>query len=233
MIITVPSIMTAISVLGVLSILGALALFIHHVLKREHEFQEKEKATFGQYEEIIKRAHEQAADILDKTVTTSEHLLSNVHGTNDTIAADFDKILQAIAQKELQAINHEAALLKKGYENKITQMEATMDQNTATMLQNTAANLDKQMTTFTQNLLTHASKSEEMIGTKTQEMLGQIETEVNEYKRKKLATADQEIYQLIQKTYLEVLGKTLPADVNQELILKALEETKKEGVFNL
>jgi len=233
MIITVPSIMTIISVLGVLSILGALALFIHHVLKREHEFQEKEKATFSQYEEIIKRAHEQAADILDKTVTTSEHLLSNVHGTNDTIATDFDKILQTIAQKQLQAINHEAALLKKGYENKITQMETTMDQNTANMLQNTAANLDKQMATFTQNLLTHASKSEEMIGTKTQEMLGQIETEVNEYKKRKLAAADQEIYQLIQKTYLEILGKTLPTDVNQELILKALEETKKEGVFNL
>lgn len=233
MIITVPSIMTTISVLGVLSILGALALFIHHVLKREHEFQEKEKATFGQYEEIIKRAHEQAADILDKTVTTSEHLLSNVHGTNETIATDFDKVLQALAQKELQAINHEAAMLKKGYETKITQMETTLDQNTTSMLQNTVANLDKQMATFTQNLLNNTSKSEQMLGTKTQEMLGQIEAEMNDYKKKKIAAADQEIYQLIKKTYQEVLGKTLPPDVNQELILKALEDTKKEGVFTL
>lgn len=233
MIFTVPSMMTIISVLGVLSILGAVALFIHHVLKREHEFQEKERATFSQYEDIIKRAHDEANDLLDKTVTTSEHLLANVRGTNETAAADFDKVLQAIANKQIQAINHEAALLKKGYENKITQMETTIDHNTENMLQNAEVNLDKQLATFTQNLMVHATKSEEIIGTKTQEMIGQIEAEVNEYKKKKMATADAAIMQLIQKTYQEILGRIVPPDVNQELILKALEKSKKEGVFEL
>lgn len=233
MIVTVPSIMTVISVLGVLSILGALALFIHHVLKREHEFQEKERATFSQYEEIIKRAHEQAADILDKTVTTSEHLLSNVRGTNETIATDFDKVLQAIANKQIQAINNEAAMLKKGYQDRISQMETTIDHNTDTMIQSAETNLDKQLAAFTQNLMVHASKSEQMIGTKTQEMLKQVESEVTEYKKKKLATVDSAILQLIQKTYQEILGRTIPQEVNQQLILEALEKTKKEGVFNL
>jgi hypothetical protein len=233
MIITVPNIITIISVLGVLSVLGAIALFISHVLKKESEFQEKQRATFGQYEEIIKRAHEEAAQLLEKTVATSQQLLAQTRGTNETLAEDFDRVLQTIAQKQIQAINSEATVLKKAYQDKIMQMESTIDQNTKQMIQGAESNLDTQLATFTKNLMTHASKSEQMLGEKTKEMLTQVQTEVNEYKKQKLATVDHAILELIQKTYQDILGKSIPPEIHQQLILEALEKTKKEGVFDL
>jgi hypothetical protein len=233
MIITVPSIMTAISVIGVLSILGAIALFISHILKKEHEFQEKERATFTQYETIIKRAHEDAASLLEKATQTSQTLISQTKTTNERLASDFDKILQQIAQKQIEAMNSEAEILKHGYQNKVNQMQSTIDQNTNTMMQTTEVNLDKQLAVFTQTLMSHATKSEQMISQKTQEMLQKIELELETYKKTKMQNVDHEILQLIQKTYQEILGRSIPPTVQRELILEALEKSKKEGLFTL
>jgi hypothetical protein len=233
MIITVPSIMTAISVLGVLSILGAIALFISHILKKEHEFQEKERATFTQYESIIKRAHEDAASLLEKATQTSQTLISQTKTTNERLASDFDKILQQIAQKQIEAMNSEAEVLKHGYQNKVNQMQSTIDQNTNTMIQTTEVSLDKQLALFTQTLMSHATKSEQVISQKTQEMLQKIELELETYKKTKMQNVDQEILQLIQKTYQEILGRSIPPTVQRELILEALEKSKREGLFNL
>lgn len=233
MIISVQGLLPIITIIGVLAILGAIALFISHVLKKEHEFQEKEHALFGQYEDIIKRAHQEATDLLDKTVTTSEQLLSQTKGTNEQLATDFDKILHKIAEKQIQALNTEASELKKGYQDKVMQMESTIDQNTRSMIQETETNLDKQMAAFSQNLMTEASKSQQLMGEKTREMLAQVEVEVTEYKKGKLHAVDQQILQLIQKTYKDILGKSIPPEIHRELILEALEKSKKDGLFTL
>ena len=85
--------------------------------------------------------------------------------------------------------------------------------------------------TFGQAMNSHAVKSEQIIDQKTNEMFQNIEKELAEYKEKKMGRIDTEVLTLIEKTYKEVLGKTLPPDIHRELILDALEKSKKEGLF--
>jgi vacuolar-type H+-ATPase subunit H len=214
-------------------VLGAIALFISHVLKREHEFQEKERSTFTQYEDIIKRAHQEAAELLEKTTATSQQLVSQVRTTNDKLTSDFDRVLQQIAEKQIQAMNQQAEGLKKGYQQKVTNMETAIDQNTKSILQNAESDFDKQLDTFAKSLLAHATKSEQAINNKTKELLDHSQAEIDAYKKEQLAKVDKAILELIQKTYQDILGKSIPASVHQEMILEALEKTKKEGVFDL
>ena len=233
MIINVPSMIGFVTVIGVLSVLGAIALFIYTVLKKEHEFQEKQKKTFTEYEDIIKKAHEEAATLLEKTMLASQHLLGEAKVTNENLQSDFDKVLQTIAQKQIQSLNSEAAVLKKGYEDKVTRMESTIDQNTQQMRKGAEGTLEKQLATFTQTLLDHTSRSEQMVSEKTKEMLEEVEEEVAKYKSDKLAKVDQTILELIQRTYKDILSKSIPPTIHKELILEALEKTKKDGMFNV
>ncbi len=233
MIINVPSVIAVVSIIGVLSVLGAIALFIYTVLKKEHEFQEKQKKTFGEYESIIKKAHEEAAQLLEKTMLASQHILTQAKATNENIESDFDKVLQTIAQKQIQSLNSEAAVLKKGYQDKVTQMQSTIDQNTLQMIQGAEGNLEKQLAAFTQTLMNHTSKSEQMVNEKTKEMLEKVEEQVVEYKQAKLEKVDQTILELIQKTYKDILGRSIPPNIHKELILDALEKSKKDGMFDI
>lgn len=230
---SVQNIITMVSVVGVLSILGGLALFISHILRKEHEFQEKERAAFREYENIIKKAHTDAALLLEKATATSRGLLAQTRTTNEHIVSDFDKVMQSIAQKQIEAINNDAALLKQGYQNKVTQMEHTIDQNTNHLITDAESSLDKQLESFTTTLMAHATKSEQMMSQKTQEMLQKVEKELGEYKKSKMEKVDTEILGLIQRTYQEILGKSIPPNIQRELILEALEKSKKEGLFQL
>jgi len=41
----------------------------------------------------------------------------------------------------------------------------------------------------------------------------------------------EDIHNLIKKTVVDLLGKSIPLDEHEKLILSALEEAKQEGIF--
>lgn len=233
MVINVPIVIAVVSIIGALSVLGAIALFIYTVLKKEHEFQEKQKRTFTEYEDIIKKAHDEAKQLLEKTMSASQHLLTEAKSTNENMEKDFDKVLQTIAQRQIEALNKEAGVMNKGYQDKVSRMESTIDQNTQAMIQGAESTLQNQLTNFTQTLMAHTTKSEQMVNEKTQELLTEVQEQVELYKQEKMAKVDQAILELIQKTYKDILSKSIPPNIHKELILEALEKTKKEGLFDL
>ncbi len=233
MIITIPGIITIVTIIGILSVLGAIALFIYTVLRKEHEFQERQKSTFTQYEEIIKKANREAAEIMEKATIAAQFVLTQTKGTNENLEKDYDQVIQKIAEKQIHSLNQDASGLKKGYEDKLLQVEKTIDQNTTQMIHNTANNIDKQLAIFTQNLISHSTKSAQAVDEKTKDMIEQAESEIAEYKKIKLEKIDGAIMQLLQKTYHDILGRSIPPNIHQEMILEALEKAKKEGVFEL
>ncbi len=186
-----------------------------------------------EYDNKRTKHHREAAQLLEKTMLASQHLLGEAKATNENLEGNFDKVLQMIAQKQIQSLNTEAAVLKKGYEEKVGRMESTIDQNTQQMIKGAEGTLEKQLATFTQTLMDHTSKSEQMVTEKTKEMLEEVEEEVAKYKSDKIAKVDKTILELIQKTYKDILGKSIPPNIHQELILEALEKTKKDGMFDI
>ena len=83
---SVPWIIIMIAILAIASFIAAIVILILHLLKKEAELnqlEEKEKSNPLQYQEIIKKAHEQADEILDKTGKLSENLFNKTKITNE------------------------------------------------------------------------------------------------------------------------------------------------------
>ena len=220
MIITSAYITTLLTVTGVLAVLGGIALFIYTVLNREREFQEKEKKTFTEYNQVLANANEQAAQILEATVATSQRLLAETRTTNESLIVDINKVLQQMAEKQIHTLGTETVTLEKEYEKQTAQIEQLISESIERMLKNAEAGINKQLINLTASL-----------DTKTQQLLTNVEEEISEYKKLKLQKLDADIMKLVQKTYQDVLGRSIPENVQQELIIEALEKAKEEGVF--
>jgi hypothetical protein len=170
---------------------------------------------------------------LEKAATGSENLLSQTKNTNDNVARDLDKVFQEIAEKHIKLLTSEMVTFKKEYEDKILQMQQTIDQNTKFVIQNTQYNLNKNLEAFSKTMFDKTSASTEMIDQKTKDMLILAEKTIEEYKKNEIIKVDKAIMLLVQKTYQDVLGENIPPEINRDLIIKALEKSKKEGLFDL
>src|ERR1041385_4381613 len=122
-----PGFVSFVAIIGAFSIMGGIALFIYHILERERRIEEKEKTTLSEYEDIIKKAHDQAKELLDKTTNASEKVINQVSNTNQAMNTDLDKILQEMAQKHIQALDIQADMFKKEYDAKMTQLQQAIN----------------------------------------------------------------------------------------------------------
>jgi len=55
--------------------------------------------------------------------------------------------------------------------------------------------------------------------------------ELENYKQQKIKEVDQNIYKIIEKVIKNTTGKLINVSEHQELVIKALEKAKKEGIF--
>jgi len=203
-------------------VMGGIALFIYQVLERERKIEAKEKSTLSEYESIIKKAHDQAAELLDKTKTASNKLVSEATNTGGELEKTLDSTLKAMADKHTQSLIAEAGMFRKDYEDKILQMQNAINQEVTKTLQ-----------TFTQSLLTKTTSAEELVSEKTNELMEAANNEIEKHKKERLEKIDEEIIQMVQKISNEILGLTIPPELHRELIVKALEKSKAEGVFDI
>lgn len=214
-------------------LLGWVALFIHHTMKKEQEFQEKERETFIRYQKILKQGHDEARKIVTNATEESAQLLQESRVTNEHITENLDHVMQEVAKEQLAEVKHETETFKTNYEKKLHAVEDQFSKNTDEVVANTEKNVQHALDQFTQSLIEKAASSEEIIDNKTKELLQQVEIEVDQYKRGRLRKLDEEIAKLIQTTYTDVMHRTMPESVHHELIIESLEKAKKDGVFSV
>jgi ribosomal protein S10 len=61
--------------------------------------------------------------------------------------------------------------------------------------------------------------------------LKRIKVELDEYKRTELDKINENIYEILARTSETVLGRAVDLDLHQELVIKGLEQAKRDGVF--
>lgn len=214
-------------------ILGGLAIFTYSILKREKEFQQKENKTFQDYEQVLHNAQGEAKKLLDTTVESSAKILEDTQATNEHVEETLDTILQSMAQKHIRQLNEQAERLQKAYDENIKRIDAEFQQNTNQMVVMTQKGLHDSLDNFTKSLVGKTAESEALIDRRTQELLQQIEAEAVSYKKIRMKKIEGQIKELIQKTYTDVLHRSIPDSLHEEIIVESLERAKKDGMFNL
>jgi len=231
--IILPDLITILIITAVLAMLGTIIIFVHNVFKSEREFQNKEEETFTRYRKILNKAHNQARAILYTTSLASSDIISDSKQTNQNITEDLDKVLQTIAQQHIHYMNEATQNFQKEYLAYLADLQAKFKEQQESTLTMTQDTVSKSLEAFSQSLSAKTVGTQELIDKKTTDMLEQVESEITDYKSAKLRKIDAEVGRLVQKTFQEVLRRSIPEPLHEELIVEALEKAKKEEILTL
>ena len=79
----------------------------------------------------------------------------------------------------------------------------------------------------------HTIDSEEEVKVKVNDEFEKVKKEIEEYKQKRMQEIDQKITKALPQLSKEIFGKSMTIDDHEAAIFSALEDAKKEKVFEI
>jgi hypothetical protein len=195
--------------------------------------QFQDKVITADYKKLIKTAHHHAKTLLQDTTAAAGEIISGTRQTNEHLEEQLDKVLQNIAANDIHKLKTTTAQFDAGYQESLQTIQEQMRQATLELIQNTKKEYDQKLEEFTNNLLKTGLEKQTQVDKKAEELLTAAESEIAEYKKEKMEETDQQVSELVQKVYRDVLRISIPENVHQDLIIKSLDEAKKDNLFKL
>ena len=91
--------------------------------------------------------------------------------------------------------------------------------------------MEKGVLEISQSLQQMLVDSQKLVNSEIENEKKRILAEIEEYKKARMAQVDKKIYEVVKKVSKEILHHGLKPEEHEEIVLKALEESKKENVF--
>ncbi len=219
--------------LAIVSLVTIVGFVIHAMFKKHKQIIVEEPDLATGYKKILKTANRHAKNILSQTTIEAANILAGSKITNEKIEENLDHVLQGVAADDIHSLKITTAQFEKEYQEILQNIQEQMHQTTQEALQGTQAKYNEQMNKFTNDLLKNGLSTQTEVENKKAELLSKAESDIEEYKKNKIATIEEESKKIIDKVYKDVLRTSIPQNVHKELILKSLEQAKKDGIFKL
>lgn len=163
---------------------------------------------------------EEAQNIIKNANIKAEEIISQ--------AQEFNVQQQDRLQKTL---NEATQTYAKSYQDALAKTQNI----SATMLHNISNDIKKgvvgEIDVFRNSLQQEVVKSKDEIRKAIAEAFQKADSEVESYKKARMQQVDKEILVMVRRVAEKVLAKEIGIDEHEKLVLKALEEAKKQGIF--
>jgi len=219
--------------IGIVSLAVVVGFVINKIIIKHKIIKEEEPDLKTGYKKIINTANRHAKTILKQTTIEAANILTGTRQTNEKIEENLDTVLQSIAQKDIQSIKETTGNFDKEYEERLKYIQEQMDQVLQEVIVNTQKAYNERLDKFTSDLLKDGVATQVTVDKKTAELLSAAETEISEYKKSQFEKIETDAKNLLEKVYRDVLRVSIPDTIHQGLIVKSLEEAKKDGLFKL
>ena len=171
--------------------------------------------------EIIRVAAEKARDILQSAETTKDNTVSALNAEIMAIAEQHKRYLKDASLKYVETYERMAEHVEEQY-------LSTLHEASQGMSSDAKHALDMFETFLKDQTIGYKQQMEKKI----EDLRNNVNEQVNEYKKEKLKRIDKAIGEIVISVAKIVIGRSLNIKEHNELVLRALEEAKKEGFFS-
>lgn len=160
-------------------------------------------------EQVVREARVKASEIITKTEAFSKETKEAMVAQLGQVSKEYvDNYKQALNQANTETVNVLAEVSKDLKSKALSEVK-----------------------TFKGSLEAEIQSSQQALRQAVNEGYKKIEGEIDKYRQARLQQVDQAIFELLREVSQRVMGKALTLEEHEELVIKSLEEAKKENVF--
>jgi gas vesicle protein len=205
--------------------------FAYHLHKKEKELHEKEHIILTTGSKLIDHAQNKANDILETAADKAKETLMQTQFVKADISKDMNKALEEVSHTTIEKFKEQAAEFDNQYRDLLQQMKQEYAANARGTISRLDNAVTKEIEDFGKMLKEETMTSQEVLNKDIGEAFEQAKKEIEAYKKAKMLEADTHLNKVLSQILAQVLHKSLSGDDHQKLIMQALEQARREGVF--
>jgi len=205
-------------------VLGWVAISYRKLIEKYDKIrstgEEVEKALEAERVKTLEEAKTQAKQIVSEAQTRSGQLI--------TEAASFGNETRELLGKELQKLQAvELGYYQKALEDTKLTAQTSLGSISKDVRQEVVKQIDAVRTSLTGEIQKVQMETRQMLSASYKKM----EEEIGVYKIERLKRVDEKVFEILKDVSTKAIGKSLSLEDHEDIVIKALEDAKKEHVF--
>ncbi len=183
-------------------------------------------------EKVLELAHQRAEKIIEKALKKSEEIVVEIDHLNDEIRKEMKQVFKQSTDSYIHTVNQESKEFTAAIAEVVPLVKEKYMKGADETIQIFQANLAAELGPLREIVDRQVTETIDQLKKKIEEEWEKARQEINEYKVQQKKQLEENL-----KTSIEALAKTAFGDAltpsqHQQLVMKALEKAKEEGVFN-
>lgn len=171
-------------------------------------------------DKIITEARNQASQIIQESQTKASAIVKEAGVLNEQVK---NQILTEISQ-----VTNEYA---KSYQEVLAKAKTDVIKIVSNISDDVKKEASLEIQTMRQALTQEVAAAQAATKKAIEDSLSKVEGEVESYKKARFERIDKAVLDIIRQVSQRVIGRSLSTEEKEDLIIKSLEEAKKENVF--
>ena len=221
----------AVNVLLLVLFVVFIWLLLRRIVLSQQEAETYKQEAYAQVRTAIDGANAQAINIVQEATRKGRELIDQLSLLSNTAEKEVHDTLAALSYKQSEELRSAAGTIFKAYQELIANAERTLSDTLKQSVQASSERAAKHADQFQDLLKQELLRYQQAMDTRFNEWHKAAEQEIEQHKKDAIKKVESSIYEIIFFVSTEVLGKALDMERHQDLVIRALEEAKKEGFF--
>ncbi len=192
----------------------------------------KEGQQSQQSSEAILRAEEIAEKKIRDAEERAQTILDGAESLRDRIEQEFRDALGSFFDAETRNISAVIKELSRTYEERAKEIEGAYATLIDDVSKQVSASAERAVSEFKGFVKTEMSRYERLTDQGLEEWRRALEAEIEKKKKLAVRRIEESMYRILFFVSKEVLGKAIDSEEHQSLIIRALDDAKREGFFD-
>lgn len=217
--------------LVIFAIVGSAFLGRMHIASGDIEQQRRDMREKSEF--LFEHARKESLRIIEEASKKADELLRATTAVKDTFESEIASHLQDFSKQETERIAAASAQMIDAYRQMIDLTKQQYGSAMVSTAKEMADESQKSIQAFGEFLKQQTVRYEEALRVQVQTGFISAQKEISDYKRESVRKVDDAIYRILNLVSKSVLGKALSLEDQQDLVVRALDEAKKQGFFEL
>ena len=218
-------------VYGSVLITIALALLLIATIATYASLLRKYKALLEEKSKLKAEAESQVDKIFQEVRQKAHQIIEESRQKATKIVGDAGVISNELKEKMLNELNKVSAEYTKDYQGTLDAAKNESIKIISNMSKGITSEASHEIQAMRATLQQEVAKTHAETKKAIDEVYKRVEEEIKVYKERKLKKVDEQALEIVKQVSSDVLGKAIDAKQHEELVIKALEEAKRQGTF--
>lgn len=192
---------------------------------------QEEETNTKMLEGLLREAQKKSQDIASEAVANAQAIIVDKKKFDETLDKQTTSLMSESANEAKTLLEQKITALLTSYQTTIAEQQ----KQHINLLQSINKDIQEKALKQTNEALSSISQRVIELGNQKREYMEKemaaIQSQLDQYKKEQLSKIESNIYEILARASESVIGQAVNLDLHQELIIKALEQAKREGVF--